>query len=113
MVPLLAIRNGLQNYGSSTIPAKETSDIPKDADGKGPGAELISLQMSGIEDNLSAHRTSRFEELLERHLIMAIERIGSVSTFELNEHFHPLEGGQIVLGVVCVCFVENDVRLVF
>ena len=65
MVPLLAIRNGLRNYGSSAIPAKEMSDVPKDADGKGPGTELISLQTSGIEDNLSACRTSHFEELLE------------------------------------------------
>ena len=44
---------------------------------------------------------------------MAIERIGSVSAFELDKHFHPLEGGQTVLGVVCVHFVENDVWLVF
>ena len=110
--PLVA-SNGLRNCGSSAIPTKEASDVPEDPDGKGPGTELISLQTSRVQNDLSARRTSRFEELLERQLIVAVERIGSVSTFKLDEHFHPLERSQTILGVACVCVVESDVWLVF
>ena len=104
--------NGPRYYRSSVVPAEEAGNLPEDANGKGPGAKLIRLLASRVYGDLSACGRGIIEEFLEPHLIITVEGIGSVPAFELDEHFHTLERGSIVLEIGYFHVVESDVRFV-
>lgn len=45
-------------------------------------------------------------------MLSTVEGVGGVAALEFDEHLHPLEGGQIFLGIVSGRVVEGDIRFV-
>jgi len=57
---------------------EEASHFPEDADRKGPGTELISLQTSRIQNDSLTRRTRSLEEPPKWQLVVVAEGISEV-----------------------------------